>query len=272
MSRLRDHAWRSKHHSDAGSLVQQFYEPALACAVRYDRTSGYFTAALLTLAARGVENLLNKGHMRLIVGCTLDPEEVQAIERESRHPRGARRQALFADAPAHRPNPGRRAGAPAWMVGQGVLDVKVAVPCGIDRKPVAGTSIFHEKAGIIEDAEADRIAFNGSINETAKAWTAAGPGNWESFHVFSSYDGTVKHVDEEEETFARLWSDKAHHARVIDVPTALREDLLRFLPKDHALPQRLVAEPEAVVPKPSPRPKHRSPRPTSMTCDAACGP
>ena len=29
MSRLRDHAWRSKYHSDAGSLVEQFYEPAL---------------------------------------------------------------------------------------------------------------------------------------------------------------------------------------------------------------------------------------------------
>ena len=30
---LADHAWKSKYHSDAGSLVKQFYEPALECAL-----------------------------------------------------------------------------------------------------------------------------------------------------------------------------------------------------------------------------------------------
>lgn len=266
MPRLRDHAWRSKYHSDAGSLVKQFYEPALACAVRYDRTSGYFTAGSLTLAARGVENLIrNKGRMRLIVGCTLDEDEVKAIERGL-----ALREALGSMASALTLQPIDPAHVAAlellaWMIGQGVLDVKVAVPCGADRKPVASQSIFHEKAGIIEDSAADRIAFNGSINETAKAWTAAGPGNWESFHVFTSFDGTVKHVDEEEETFARLWADKAQHARVVDVPTALREDLLRFLPKDDALPSRLLAAipPEAEAPAATPEPPAEPPDPVA---------
>jgi SNF2 family DNA or RNA helicase len=257
MNALRDHAWKSKYHSDAGALVKQFYEPALACALRYDRTSGYFTAGSLTLAARGVEHLIhNKGHMRLIVGCTLDLAEVEAIERGL-----ALRQAIGAKASilALQPIDPAQASALellAWMIAQGVLDVKVAVPCGADRKLVASDSIFHEKAGVIEDASGDRIAFNGSINETARAWSAAGPGNWESFHVFTSFDGTGSHVSDEEETFARLWSDKAHHLRVVDVPTALREDLLRFLPKDDGLPQRLMTptEPEA-APAKSPPPE-----------------
>lgn len=138
MSALRDHTWRSKYHSDAGSLVKQFYEPALACAVRYDRTSGYFTAGSLTLAARGVENLIrNKGHMRLIVGCTLGPAEVQAIERGL-----AIREAIGAYVSSLSLQPIDPAQADAlellaWMVAQGVLDVKVAVPCGLNRKPVA---------------------------------------------------------------------------------------------------------------------------------------
>ena len=59
-----------------------FYEPALACAVAYDRTTGYFSADALSLAARGVQRLIaNGGKMRLIVGCTLDSDEVEAIER-----------------------------------------------------------------------------------------------------------------------------------------------------------------------------------------------
>src|SRR5262249_2613286 len=47
---------------------------SLGCAVRYDRTSGYFTASSLTIASRGIEGLVkNEGKMRLIVGCTLSP-------------------------------------------------------------------------------------------------------------------------------------------------------------------------------------------------------
>ena len=32
---------------------------------------------------------------------------------------------------------------------------------------MAAEGIFHEKAGVIQDAEGNRLAFNGSINEIA---------------------------------------------------------------------------------------------------------
>jgi hypothetical protein len=51
--------------------------------VRYDRTTGYFSADTLTLALRGIEGLVrNGGHMRLIVGCTLDAPEVATTKPE----------------------------------------------------------------------------------------------------------------------------------------------------------------------------------------------
>ena len=57
-----------------------FCVPALQGAKRYDRLTGYFDAGALALAARGVEELgRNDGRMRLIVGCTLDREEIGAI-------------------------------------------------------------------------------------------------------------------------------------------------------------------------------------------------
>jgi len=62
--------------------VKLLYQPMLECAVRYDRLTGYFSASALALAARGVEGLvLNGGRMRMVVGCTLDPPEVEAIQR-----------------------------------------------------------------------------------------------------------------------------------------------------------------------------------------------
>ena len=82
MALLTDHRWRARYDPDDGPLAAQFYVPALACAQRYDRITGYFNATALAVAARGVEGLvLNAGRMRLVVGCTLDAAEVEAVER-----------------------------------------------------------------------------------------------------------------------------------------------------------------------------------------------
>src|SRR6185503_8138891 len=79
---LTARSWGLKYTPDDGDLVELFYIPALECAVRYDRSTGYFGAAALALAMRGIEGLIrNNGQMRLIVGCTLDEAEVEAIER-----------------------------------------------------------------------------------------------------------------------------------------------------------------------------------------------
>ena len=78
---LPAHTWETSYRHEDGDLVRLFYVPALSCAVQYDRMTGYFSADALALAARGIERLIaNGGKMRLIVGCTLDVDEIQAIE------------------------------------------------------------------------------------------------------------------------------------------------------------------------------------------------
>src|SRR3954464_14251965 len=80
MALLSDRDWQVKYTPDDGNLVNLLYVPALECAVRYDRLTGYFQAKALGLAARGIEGLVrNTGRMRLLVGCTLDQPEVEAI-------------------------------------------------------------------------------------------------------------------------------------------------------------------------------------------------
>jgi superfamily II DNA or RNA helicase len=236
VSLFSDREWKTKYDSDDRSLIRDFFEPALACAVRYDRTTGYFSAPVLTLAARGVEGLVrNGGRMRLIVGCTLDPPEVEAIARgESLRTAVAGR---LAASPLAAGSATEEAALEllSWMVAGGWLEVRVAVPCDAQRRPRATSGLFHEKAGIAEDKTGDRLAFNGSVNETPQGWQ----GNWESFHVFTSWSGDdgLRRVEDEEEGFARLWNDKAKHCLVIDVPTAVRDDLLRFLPAEGRKPR-----------------------------------
>ena len=233
---LRDRAWKLKYTPDDGDLVALFYVPALEDAERYDRLTGYFNAGALALAARGIEGLVrNSGYMRLIVGCTLAPPEIDAIERgeELR----ARVEQHLAELPLAPPDAGASGALEllAWMVARGHLDVKVAVPCDPAGKPVSDDGIFHEKAGIIEDRTGEKIAWNGSLNETAAGWRT----NWESINVYTSWGPQPERVVAEETNFARIWANRSQRLIVLDVPDAARRDLLRFLPADNALPSRL---------------------------------
>ena len=142
--------------------------------------------------------------MRLVVGCTLDAAEVDAIER-GEDLRDAVERKLVALPLAPPDGDGSDAlELLSWMVAKSHLDVKVAVPCDGAGRPVADQAIFHEKSGIIEDKTGERIAWTGSLNETAAGWRT----NWETINVFRGWS-EAERVDEEERNFARIWSAKA---------------------------------------------------------------
>ncbi len=254
MSLLPDFSWRTKYDADGRTLVDEFFVPALASATRYDRTTGYFSAGVLLLASRGVEGLVRAGGlMRLVVGCTLDEAEVEAVTRGEQL-RAVVQERLGAIPIEPREHAERQAlELLSWMVARGHLEMRVAIPCDGSRRPVATTVLFHEKAGVVEDKAGNRLAFNGSINETPQGWS----GNWESFHVFPDWlgDSDRRRVDAEEESFRRLWNDEAHRCLVVDVPTAVKDGLLRFLPPEGRLPERLRGSgPETGLPEPPPTP------------------
>ena len=232
---LVDRSWKLKYTPEDGDLVKLFYIPALEDAERYDRLTGYFNAEALALAARGIEGLVrNGGHMRLIVGCTLDPPEIEAIEKgeDLREQVGKH----LADLPLAPPDADAANALEllSWMVAHGHLDVRVAIPCDPGGKPIHDNAIFHEKAGIIEDRGGDKIAWNGSLNETAAGWQR----NWESINVYTSWGSEPRRVADEEANFARIWANKGRRVIVLDVPEAVRQDLMRFMPTSD-MPARL---------------------------------
>ena len=236
---LRDLTWKRKYTSEDGDLYELFYVPALLSARRYDRLTGYFSAGALSLAARGVENLIrSKGRMRLVTGCTLAQPEIEAIlEGERLRDRVERH---FGEVPLEPPDPASRDALEllAWMVARGHLDVRIAIPCDAKRIPISNDSIFHEKAGIIEDLRQDRIAWNGSLNETDSGWRK----NWESINVYTSWGSEPGRVTDEEANFEMIWSDRSSRVVVLDLPESARRDLLRFMPRDR-LPGPLEPDP-----------------------------
>ena len=264
---LADRTWQLKYTPDDGDLVELFYVPVLEDAERYDRLTGYFNAGALALAARGIEGLVrNTGRMRLVVGCTLEPSEIEAIERgEALRDLVEQRLASLPLAP---PDPASSEALEllAWMIARGHLEVKVAVPCDPDGRPIPSDGIFHEKAGIVADRTGDRLAWNGSLNETAAGWRR----NWESINVYTSWGPEPGRVDDEEAGFARIWTNRAKRVIVLDVPDAARRDLMRFMPESDTPARLKETEPAPVKSAPeataSP-PKQPEPLPAETPVD-----
>lgn len=219
---LRDIPLKAVYRSEEDNILVDFYLPALDCAVAYDRAVGYFSAGMLSFAAEGVCALVgNGGRMRLIVGGELDEEDAEAIGkgyglREAARKLGERYLEVIdgiADALCY-----RRLEALSWLVASGRLDIKVA----LKRK-----GMYHEKIGIITDANGDSVIFQGSANETVNALLP--DFNFESINVFPSWrpelvDHFLPYVD----GFARLWENRSRNAVVIDFPEAAKEKLVRI--------------------------------------------
>ena len=82
-----------------------------------------------------------------------------------------------------------------WMVRNDLLEIRVAIrPSGI----------FHPKIGILTDSQNNRIAFNGSANESIHGWDF----NYEYLDVFCSWD-EPRRVADKEEQFHQLWDGQS---------------------------------------------------------------
>ena len=71
---------KSSYESGEDNLVEDFYVPALECAVTYDRIAGFFSSSSLAIAAKGIASLImNEGRMRLLASPRLSKEDIEII-------------------------------------------------------------------------------------------------------------------------------------------------------------------------------------------------
>jgi hypothetical protein len=110
--------------------LKEFFIPALAASVRYDRAASYFSSTMLAVAAAGVTKLiLNGGKMRLLCGADLSEADVDAIGQG--HALLEQRLAERLKMPLVLPESDyveNRLKVLAWLIGTGQLEIKVVLP------------------------------------------------------------------------------------------------------------------------------------------------
>lgn len=219
------------YESGVGDIVQDFYEPVLTEAVLYDRISGFFTSTSLAVAARGMCNFIkNGGIIRLITSPILSSEDVEIIQRliEKKGEINSKELGLDLDA-LEDTLISDHVKAFGWLMSSGKIDVRLAILLGDDNKPITkekilSAGLFHQKIGILTDADGNHISFSGSINETASAWTK----NDEEFKVFKEWEESSSYYYEDRERFNTLWEGKKRNVVIVDLPHAVKNELIEY--------------------------------------------
>jgi superfamily II DNA or RNA helicase len=217
---------------DSGDrLLEAFYVPALSRAVRYDRSVGYFRSSSLAVAARGLTRFLNGGGtLRLLCGVELTQEDRRALLGQGSLG-GALAERLADRLATEDDLVTARLQVLAWMARAGRLQVRIAVPVDAAGLPVVthqNDPYFHEKIGVLHDAAGDGVAFQGSVNESATAWTR----NFESFSVYASWDERAPYFRHWKHRFKQHWDGHVAGFRVYELPEAARQRLLSLAPRE----------------------------------------
>jgi hypothetical protein len=209
-------------NTSEADIIQDFFVPALSNSIRYDRGVGFFSAAWLRVAAKGmVQFASNSGRARWVTSPILSERDWLAMQ----HGEAARHNIVLRQVLDQSIDDLEKSlhqdtlSALAWMIADGILDFKLALP----RNKLQGGE-FHDKFGIFYDSENHRVSFNGSYNESEQ-----GTRNYESIKIFQSWDSAfLPLVDDDTRRFERLWNNHDPNVEVYDLPGAVRARILKL--------------------------------------------
>jgi superfamily II DNA or RNA helicase len=215
---------QEEYRSDRHNLIEDFYIPCLSRATLYCRAVGYFSSSSMVAVARGLTALIRGGgKMRLIASPHLSAEDIEAIATGLQKREEIITKSLLSVLEAEFTEIARdRLACLAWLLSQGVLEIKLAIP-----KNIGNYGLYHEKLGLFADADGNSIAFTGSANESQSSLLD----NFECIDVFRSWCSEEKQRTERKiENFQQLWQNNTPHLDIIEFPEAAERSLLRFRP------------------------------------------
>ena len=218
---LKDVKLKSEYRSLLDDIVKDFHIPLLSQAVLYRRAVGFFSSYALIEISKGISALIkNGGRIQLIVSPKLSEDDIKAIEKgfEMRYEIIERCLERSLEPPRNIYEE-KRLNLLANLIANGQLDIKVAF---LEKDNKIG--MYHEKMGLISDAENNIIAFTGSMNETQNAFSH----NYESIDVFCSWTHDSERVFAKEAVFNALWNDYEPHIKTIDFPKVAKDKFQRY--------------------------------------------
>ena len=202
------------------NIAKAFLNPALACTKTYKRSVGFFSSSVLVPILNGIVSLArNNGSVQLIASPNLSADDVDAIGKGYELREKVISNAFTKDFLRELESlDDSKLELLANLIARGILDIKIAVT------DTAG--IYHDKLGVLEDFDGNKIAFYGSANSTISGYQ----NNYEKIRIARSWDdGEHGSVIDEEMEFDALWSGTHDFVKVYSYTESAKENILKVM-------------------------------------------
>ncbi len=210
------------YDSSTYDLTRDLLVPLLHMSKEYVRGVGFFSSGWLRVASEGVSDFVRHGGTaRIVLSPVLESGDLEALKlgSEARQDEVLRRALERNIEELERSLEEDTLNALAWMVADGVLDFRFALP----RRGFEGGN-YHDKVGVFTDEAGDMVAFHGSFNDSIQ-----GTLNGEAFSVFKSWElGQRPYVDAHYRRLTSLWHGNNPQFNTHAIPEAVRDQLIRL--------------------------------------------
>ncbi len=221
---LKDINFKASYGGLSDNIIENFYAPVLEQSNIYKRSVAYFTGGIFSIATSAYKSFFieNNGKFQLVTSPFFDEKisigykkykEVfnkedltidvlnQSLEKLEKLEHGSDLIEFI-----------------SILLKLNKLEIKIAL--------VPEPGLYHEKIGIFADSLGNSISFSGSINETWSGWIS----NSEEFKVFNNWDVSKRYFSKDEINFELLWRNQKSDIKVIPLPEAINDKLLKIVP------------------------------------------
>ncbi len=217
---------KKEYRSPKDDVVQDFFNPVLSCSKIYKRSVGFFSSTALVEITKGIAELVkNGGKIQIVASPKLSDEDIEAIKLGYEKKSEVIEKILLGELKeAENIFENKRLNLLANLIANGTLELKIAFT---DTGNSIG--IYHEKLGVFEDFEGNRIAFDGSMNESKTAMRY----NYESVNVYCDWNPEDKErFDNKTKAFENIWNNTEKDLRVVDFPNVTQKILDKYKKAD----------------------------------------
>lgn len=216
---------QKRYSSTRDNLANSFYAPLLSNSILYFRAAGFFRSSAYLLAYQSIVSFAKKGgKIQLITSPNLSAEDIEAIDKGYKL-REVIELALLETIEQAQKNESHKSALEflSTLVAVECLEIKIAFNPG---KP----GIFHDKLGLFEDENGNKVTFTGSVNETMFGWGEMG--NHESIDAFCSWKDERERTLIHSDYLSRLWGNVEEGVESIAFPEIVTASLIKLQNKD----------------------------------------
>lgn len=219
--------FQKEYRSPQHDVANEFFAPVLACSKIYKRSVGFFSSTSLEIITKGISSLVkNGGKIQIVASPKLSEEDIEAIKTGYDKKSEIIEKRLLGELESKEENyfTNQRLNLLANLIAKDILSIKIAFK---DNGSLVG--IYHEKLGVFEDFEGNKIAFDGSMNESKTAMCY----NYESINVYCGWLSEDKsRVELKIKAFDNIWNNTEENLNVVEFPSVTKRILDKYKTKD----------------------------------------